>query len=471
MPPVGRQLSGKPRNPFRHRFGRVTGPALLGRDEIDGDLRDSLEFAQRRAAGIAPRDLPDSYIIYGARGSGKTAMLIETADIARAEGLLVVEAQGLSGGRFGDSLASGVAQMIASTDIDLPKQKRWFDSFSLRIPSVAEWRREHRPPSEAPLADGFDLLLMLAEAASEGDNALVLCVDEMQVIDAAEMQRLSERMQTLVEKLSLPVHFIGAGLPRIWHTTLAHPRESFFRRCIDAPLAPISEGEARYGFKVYAAESGGAFDADALALAASAVEGSSYLFQLIGHHAWATSTAPDDPISVADVEHAIAVSVAEYEMKVTSETWDELNDLERTILVTLHSQLGAVTNTQVADLVAEMGHNRDHALRTLRRLGDAAMVTRAQRGSQRLYSIPAGSGLTRRFLDEVLADALTAGATPPVALNAADAPAAQLPPAQAPLEPSPTPGACGKYMRRARRYCKLTPGHAGRCRSQVRARD
>lgn len=170
------------------------------------------------------------------------------------------------------------------------------------------------------------MLETLGRIAVERNTGLVLCIDEMQSIDAHEVEFLAERLQVIVEREELPVHFRGAALPYFWHTTLGDPKKnSFFRRNEDITLPYITEPEAYNGFGRYAETAGGTFTEEALGRAASLIDGSAYMFQLLGHYSWLASGAPERPIATADVEQAARTAVETYNEKVATLTWQDFN--------------------------------------------------------------------------------------------------------------------------------------------------
>ena len=71
-----------PPNPFRPSFGN-SPPVLAGRDELIEQFAEALD----NGPGAPGR----ATLYTGARGTGKTVMLNEAADVARQRGWLVVE--------------------------------------------------------------------------------------------------------------------------------------------------------------------------------------------------------------------------------------------------------------------------------------------------------------------------------------------------------------------------------------------
>ncbi|MCY4368192.1 MAG: ATP-binding protein [bacterium] len=427
-------ISGNPSptNPFTPDFGTRPAHLASGRALIHEAIR---------SLASGPRDSGYTRLILGHRGSGKTTILAEIRELARASGMLALSA---------DAATSGLPARLTSA-IDRAREpgrhtrspSPWTER-RLRLsgfqlgPFGANW--EELPPTQQQWSLGRRLEA-LAEWASEQGSAVLLTVDEMHAVDREEARRLAADIQSITKIDGLPLALVGAGLPEMADTVLADRKMTFFHRCHRDRMPHTGYDGAWRCLRLTAEDAGGSVEAEALDLMASAASGAvPFKLQSIGYHAWALSGAPERDIDLMAARAAVGRAEADMSEKVLEPMWGDLSDLDRTYLGALSSAGGAATPAQLAALIPDTAVRS--LARTEQRLAGAGHITRSPDGVVSLTG-----ALDRSFIQ---------AATDLEALYRTGTPLA--PPARR---------RCNADMPRARARCALTLGHTGGHRSRA----
>ena len=419
-------------NPFTPDFGTrpahlASGQALLG------------EATRSLASG--PRDSGYTRLILGQRGSGKTTILAEIRELARAAGMLALST---------DAATSGLPARIASA-IDRARdtgRHTWsppagtegrLRMSGLQIgPFGANWEKMPAPQQQWSLGRRLEAL---AEWASEQGSAVLLTVDELHAADREEARRLAADIQSITKIDGLPLAFVGAGLPEMADTVLADRKMTFFHRCHRDRMPRTDYDGAWRCLRLTAEDAGGSVDGEALDLMASAASGGiPFKLQSIGYHAWVLSGAPERTIDLIAARAAIRRAEADISEKVLRPMWGDLSDLDRSYLGALSSVGGAITPRRLADLIPNTAARS--LARTEQRLTEAGHIARSVDGVIRL-----AGPLDRSFIRAAteLEALYRTGATSGL----------------------PAGRRCNADMPRARARCVLSPGHRGGHRSRA----
>lgn len=440
--------------PFRPSFGAIEGPELIGRDGLVGALTqqivDHVNSSEFR--------LPESHVLFGPRGSGKTATLIEQRDSAVAQGFITLHVQARGEAPIGTLIAREIARVVSRLDAS-PKPPKWLVALQIGVPSIAQLVIKRRDdPASLNESDGYTALQELCEFAKANANAVVLSVDEMQNARLADLGELAFFVQGLVDWDKVPFYFRGAALPHVSYTAMNNKRLSYFKRCTHHALEPLSDVEAHRGFKVYARSGGGEFKPDALREAVAAVDGSPYKMQLIGHNAWRASEAPERAINLADVQRGVLTAEREYERAVARLTLDDFNGTEEVAVQHVHHNDGAITFAMLRDhLAAEADVTDAHAERVIDNLVVAQVLSRHlvadREGPLDTFSLPPGNGLPQHFRVKVFGSPSAQSD-----LTAAEPPT----PSRRYVGPR-----CNKLMPRLGVRCSRPRDHRGPCRQRA----
>lgn len=425
-------------NLFTPDFGQPPH-SYVGRDDMLRDIRSGL--------GAGPRDPRFTSLLLGPRGSGKTVTLNMIEDIAYSAGWLVLPLDASTP----DIMERLEERIDWARDEDealaaVPRGGTEATTKGVRVLG-AEWQRQVVRAIQ-PKWGVRRQLTTLAEHAAANGSAVLLTIDELHSGNLEELRRLSSDVQHITKREQRPLAFVGAGLAEMRHTLLEDKKMTFFQRCRDFDMPPLTKADALKCISKTVRDAGGEFLGDALSDLADAAGPLPFRMQLLGYYAWTVSDAPSSPVTEAAAAHAITETDRDMHRRVSSPTWHTLNDHEQAFLRALSESGGQATPRQIAA-----------------RIGGRISATSISRAENHLMNFgcithePDGS---IRFGPVMAQESVVAFAERERQYNEA-----ALHESAARRESAAT-GArqqCGKHMPRANARCILRAGHAGRCRS------
>lgn len=317
-------------NPFRPGAG-TPPPALMGRDA----LIDTFGVAVRRAVAGRPGK---SLMPIGLRGVGKTVLINRFGEIAGDLGMTVAFIEAPETGDFRTLLAVRVRKILLELERRGPSRAalralRVLKTFTLQLPDGSRIAVDvdaltGEADSGDLASDLTDLLVATGEAAKERSAGLLLAIDEVQYLAAAELGALISAVHRTAQ-LSLPVVLVGAGLPQL--PGLAGDAKSYAERLFDFPMiGSLDQGDASAALAIPAADQGGEFEDDALRLIVEETQGYPYFLQEWGYHVW--NNAAGSPISVDDVRSVRPVVLDQLDRNFFLVRADRLTPRERDYL-------------------------------------------------------------------------------------------------------------------------------------------
>ena len=296
------------RNPYTPNAG-ARPPALVGRDE----QIEAFDVLLHRLALGRPQQ---SMIITGLRGVGKTVLLGAFRDTAIERGWVTVEAEVSKNSDFADRMARYARRAL----LELSRSERWRERGKAAAAVVKSFTLTFNPDGSlaagldtdpargradsGDLADDMtDLLVALGEAAEETGAGVVFLFDEVQYLSVAEFEALIAGMHKTVQR-SLPITFVGAGLPQI--PRLAGEAKSYSERLFTFPvIGRLHPSEAREALVKPAENEGVTFESAAADAVVAYTEGYPYFIQEYGKVLWDQATGPS--VTSADVASARAI--------------------------------------------------------------------------------------------------------------------------------------------------------------------
>lgn len=304
-------------NPYTPNAG-ASPEVLIGRN----DQTQSFEVLLRR---LQRGRSEQSMIITGLRGVGKTVLLNRFEQIARGAGWEVVEfeASKHDDSRFRQTIFSQLKAAL----LRLSPRVRWTErgrraaevlsAFAVSVDQQGAWSMSWDIPPAEGLGDhgdlGMDLtdvLIAIGEAAAEQKKGVVVLIDEVQFLATTQLEALIQAIHKTVQR-SLPVTFVGAGLPQI--AELAGDAKSYAERLFKFPKIGYLHGDdARRALTQPAAAEGTRYDDDAVDLAVDITHGYPYFIQELGYQVW--NVAQNHRITESDV----AIAKEAYEAKLDS---------------------------------------------------------------------------------------------------------------------------------------------------------
>lgn len=290
-------------NPYTPDAG-ARPPVLAGRDEELARLNSII--AQLTAGGTEQHVL-----ITGLRGVGKTVLLNEFERFCQEAGW---PAETKEVGRK-SSVATLVGRVARRALLQMSTRRRVgarlnramavLKSFEVALPGDVSFKLDAGPAvgqaDSGDLADDLrDVLVAVGDAAAEAGLGFALILDEVQNLAPDDYEALIMALHRAKQK-SLPVTFVGAGLPLV--PTLTAEAKSYAERMFAYPaLGPLSEAAAREALVTPARSQGVAWEDEAVQHVLDYTEGYPYFLQEYGRRAWAQNSGRT--IAVEDARSA-----------------------------------------------------------------------------------------------------------------------------------------------------------------------
>ncbi len=300
-------------NPYTPGAG-TPPPELAGRDEL---LNKASIALQRIAAERFERSL----ILTGLRGVGKTVLLNRIWQDAQAHKLITVRIEASEN----RSLPSLLVPALKSAILKLNKGKAATDLANRALRALATFVKAMRlkyadleislnieAGSDKLITPDLDdsltqLFQALGASAREKKSALVLFIDELQVLDEKQLAALIRALH-LAAQDQLPITLVAAGLPQI----LAKMGEAktYAERLFEFPeIARLDDLAAKQALIIPAKKLSVSYSEKALIEILQQTKGYAYFLQEWGKHAWDVATK--SPITEQDAKIATLYALAD----------------------------------------------------------------------------------------------------------------------------------------------------------------
>ncbi|MDO4961056.1 MAG: AAA family ATPase [Eubacteriales bacterium] len=341
--------------------------ALIGREETMSEMKSCLESR--------PGTRERAVIILGQRGSGKTVILWELADIARDMGYIVASPTAASEnmlGRIVEKLQDGIEN-------DFPTKNSHLSGGSLGILGFsAGIQFEHKETVRKSYA--YQITKIARELTAHGKGMLVL-IDELQA-NSSQIREFIVTYQEMVGE-GLNVSVIMAGLPGAVSTILNDHVLTFFNRALKLQLPPLRSSDIYAYYRQAFSEIGLKLDDDHITEAANAADGSPYMMQLIGHNI-IINTPETGTIDEAGFRTALQMSGKDFMNDVCGTTLAALSEKDIDFITALaaEGQPG-----KISSIAKRMGVSQDYAQKYKKRLIEAGVIKMHSRG-QVEFAVP-----------------------------------------------------------------------------------
>jgi len=361
--------------PFTPGFGS-TPPCLVGRDDLIRDVCALLAGDPANEGG--------ANMLLAPRGLGKTVVLNEIEDAARAErGWVVLAVSGTDGDPIAETHKAVVRAQESWQKAHGDRAARQVSgmhlgaagfSVGVAVGAEAEPRRTRY---------GDDLrrdLGELAGAAARAGTRVLLTMDEMHAIPLAKARQLGSYIQHIAKRERQALAFVGAALPYITETLLADRKSTFLQRLTVHRLDPLSETETRRGLREPIQMHGSLIGDDALEVAAPAIAGHPYMLQLVGDRMWRAAGGVSGTIGANHARAAVAEARESLEDHLFAPTWQSLSDTDKRFLAALANLSAGGDSPRVASVCEAAGIASVSASAYRRRLLLSGMARPAGRG-------------------------------------------------------------------------------------------
>lgn len=356
-------------NPISNPYAPGAGappPELAGRGEL---LNKASVALQRIAAGRFDRSL----ILTGLRGVGKTVLLNRMRQSAEAANMITVRLEVVEGRSLPSLLAPGLKAAILKLDrgkaaADLVKRglralatfvnamKLKYHDIEVALDIEADPESNIGLPMAADLDESLsELFQVVGAAAKEKKTAIVLFIDELQVLNDKQLSSLIMAFHIAAQDL-LPITMVAAGLPQLpakigKAKTYAERLFEFHQigqldrdAAIQALIVPARKLEVKY-------------TETALEEIIKQTEHYAYFLQEWGKHAWDIATK--SPITREDAKAATTHALAALDASFFRVRFDQLTPGEKQYLRAMaelgansfsSGQIAAVLGKKVTDL-------------------------------------------------------------------------------------------------------------------------
>ncbi len=318
-------------NPYTPGSGMVP-PDLAGRETALHTAGVAIERTRRR--------LPSkNLLVVGLRGVGKTVLLSRIDADAAAAGIHTVRLDAVGERSLAALLAPDLRLLLLGLSRD-EKSKEAAVRALRALRGFAEALKGTYPDievgfdfeSDSGLADcGLlreDLAALLESvgmAVASASTALVLLIDDLQLLPAAEWEALTNALLRCAQR-ELPILMVGAGLPQL-RSGAPHMRSRVERLFEVVELGPLAADAATQALVKPAADLQVAFEEPALVHILATTQCHPYFLQELAKQAW--DLAPRSPITLKDTWNAAHLALAALDEKFFRLRFDRLSTAER----------------------------------------------------------------------------------------------------------------------------------------------
>jgi hypothetical protein len=391
-------------DPFRNPFAPGAGtqpPELAGRQDV---LRDA-EIALERIKSRAPAR---SEILVGLRGVGKTVLLNRIREMASERGFETVLLEAREKSSLPELLVPALRKILLRLDsgaalhektkLGLRILKSFMERFRAKITVGQLGDIELGVEAERGLADSGDMqsdltdvLVGLAEAASEANRPVCVLLDELQYFKELELSALIMAVHQINQR-NLPFLLIAAGLPLV--LGLTGRSKSYAERLFAFPsIGALSQSAASAALSLPVAARNVAFTEGALQSIYKSTEGYPYFIQQWGYEVW--NVAPSSPITEADVALATGNAIRQLDESFFRVRFDRLTKREKDYLFAMVSVGGQQQRS--GDIAERLGFKASSIGPLRSSLIAKGMIFSPSHGDN-AFTVPLFDGFLRRQL-------------------------------------------------------------------------
>ncbi len=342
-------------NPFTPLFGKIP-PIIAGRQEMIARFEDA--FSGQASA-------PELCSIFtGVRGSGKTTMLQYLCSCAEEAGWVTARTTATKG-MLDDLLQRAQASASHLADGSSKKLK------SIEIASIGSLSWDNEESSANWRTQITDLL----DELDKYETGILFAVDEVDgKLD--EMVQLVTVFQMLIGE-NRKVALLMAGLPYRVSTLLLGKSTSFLRRAQRFTLGPIPDYDVKEAFRLTMEEGGKQIDSEALGLAAAAIKGFPFMFQLVGYRTW-NAARGRKAIDADSVSKGVEIANEELAARVFDATLLELSKGDLEFLSAMNRDGSMTAREEIAE---KLDRDSSWISRYKKRLLESGVVEEAPGGN------------------------------------------------------------------------------------------
>ena len=342
---------------------------MVGRDTIKKQLQDSYTSS--------PGSKERATLILGQRGTGKTVLLLEAADIARQYNYIVASPTIVASG-----MCDRIVEKIQEAAKSYIKEARPKIT-SVNIELFGIGGGVGFETESATKSFGYKVSKLVAEINKIGKSVLIL-IDEVQA-NNEELRQLIIAYQEMVGE-GLDVMLILAGLPMALSSLLNDKVLTFMNRANKIYLSPLPTGEIDSYFARAFDSLGIKLSAARRKEAAEKTQGSPYMMQLVGHYIVLYASDNGD-VSEASFNDALETAKSYFLNDICKTTLDALSQKDQEFLLTAATVEKSNIGIEIAAVADNMNVSKQYAQNYRQRLIQSGIIEPAGRGLIR-FAVP-----------------------------------------------------------------------------------
>lgn len=345
---------------------------LVGRQRLTQRLVDGLSSM--------PGSRDRAIVLLGQRGTGKTVLLWEVVDKARANGYVVaaptVSEEGMLG-RIVEKVQDDGERYVKSPGSKVVGGSLGAFGFTAGLQFSKEVQESK--------SDQYKLVKLCRKLTEMGHGVLIV-VDEIRA-NLPEIRQLVITYQEMVGE-GLDVALMMAGLPAAVSATLNDHVLTFLNRARKVELEPLELADVEAFFIESFARLGLRVSDEICREAAARTQGSPYLLQLIGHNV-TVFAGSDGVVDERVLRRAVDAAQSDFENDVCKTTLAALSEKDVAFLTAMANAMvkdshaedsRATAGARMADVAGFMGVTPDYAQKYRKRLMDAGVIASPRRG-------------------------------------------------------------------------------------------
>lgn len=278
-----------PINPYKPGAGYIPN-YLAGRDAV-------ISEAQNIADTLLSMDCGRFTIYYGLRGVGKTVLLNHIEELMSSQNIITVSFECTENKDFNVRLVTAIESIYTQISVFEKIKGEFYNIKQLLKALEITWSTGSKveennfslglTPEKIQIQKSTaltDILLALGKTARENNKSICIFVDEMQYMNNADFGVLMEALHKVAQK-SLPIGFLGAGLPKILR--IASEIKSYAERLFEfVHIDTLKKADAIKALTEPAVQQGVFYEDDAVEQILNVTEGYPYFIQEYGKQVW-----------------------------------------------------------------------------------------------------------------------------------------------------------------------------------------
>lgn len=357
-------------NPFNPAFGKIPN-VYIERQELQDKV----------AEGIVANDGPyQTTMVYGPRGSGKTAFLTEVCnEIGNGKNWIIVNLI-----PDDDMIAVLVQSIYRKAEVSVKKELGSISGFNISIFGSGIGYNKEKDKDVKPQV----LLEEVMEKLRKRKISVLVAIDEVTATDA--MRKFTSVYQILLRE-GFDISLIMSGLPVNISSLMNDKTLTFLLRSARAELYPLGMIAMSESYKKAFKEGGRYGSQDIFDKMAKMTCGYAYAFQLLGYYIWETE---EKEITIATLKSVLEKYKTDLYANSYTKIMQEMSSVDREFLYAMADS--KTTSISISTVGERMNKPKNYISRYRQRLLEGHIISATDRGIV-TFSLPYFGEFTKRY--------------------------------------------------------------------------